>query len=203
MSKLIAFFMATGFSFLIFVGMTYLVKPDDMAIQEPEAIPAINFLYKVIDKPPTERDRIPPEPVPPKEPTKIITDSEAETIKPQIEPNLDFPDLDDGVKLGDFARPNLMGGTQGAPGPKVRIHPRYPRDAAIKGIEGYVTLTFDISELGTTKNIRVVDASPKGIFDKAARKALRKWKYSPKMVNEKPVAQAGQVVTLEFRLEEG
>ncbi len=201
MSKLISLLMAASFSFLIFVAMTYLVKPKKQKIVEQPANPPIDFIFEDRDEPPTDRDRLIKQPEPPKEMPKVVTEAASETAKPDMPVRWDMPDLTDAVKFGSFHLPNLMGGTSGAPGPKVRIHPRYPREAAINGIEGFVTLVFDITELGTTQNIRVVNAEPRGIFEREARRALKKWKYSPRLVNEKPVAQPGQEITLEFHLE--
>ncbi|MDQ7049032.1 MAG: energy transducer TonB [Enterobacterales bacterium] len=201
MSKLISLLMAASFSFLIFVGMTYLVKPKSQNIVEQPANPSIDFIFEDVDDPPNDRDRIIKQPEPPKEMPRVVTETATETDKPDVAVRWEMPKLHDAGKFGTLHLPNLMGGTSGAPGPKVRIHPRYPRDAAMNGIEGFVTLIFDITELGTTQNIRVVNAEPRGIFDREARRALKKWKYSPRVINERPVAQPGQQVTLEFHLE--
>ena len=44
-------------------------------------------------------------------------------------------------------------------------------------------------------------ADPKRVFDKEARRALRKWKYKPKIENGVPVAQHDMFVVLDFRFE--
>ncbi|MDP2561142.1 TonB family protein [Psychrobium sp. 1_MG-2023] len=61
--------------------------------------------------------------------------------------------------------------------PTVRIEPRYPVQAARDGIEGSVVLKFDITQSGDVKNIIVVKSVPENVFDKEARRALKKWKY--------------------------
>jgi protein TonB len=65
--------------------------------------------------------------------------------------------------------------------PIVRVNPQYPLRASERGIEGWVAVEFTISKLGTVKNPRVIGSHPSSIFDRAALKAIRKWKYNPKI----------------------
>jgi protein TonB len=58
----------------------------------------------------------------------------------------------------------------------------YPRDAAISGIEGWVNVEFTITEVGTVKNPRVIDAEPGRIFNREAIRAILKWKFKPRVV---------------------
>ncbi len=69
-----------------------------------------------------------------------------------------------------------------------RIPPRYPYRAARKKIEGWVKVSFVITVQGTVQDAVVVDAKPKGIFDKAALQAILKWRFKPRINNGKPVA---------------
>lgn len=85
--------------------------------------------------------------------------------------------------------------------PIVRVPPNYPQKAAIDGIEGWVNLSFTVNKLGKVVNVKVVDAEPKRIFNSEAKKALRKWKYKPKMVNGEVVVQEDQYVMLEFKMD--
>ena len=63
--------------------------------------------------------------------------------------------------------------------PLVRIPAKYPAKAALKGVEGWVKLMFDVDTRGRVKNIRIVSAEPKRVFEQAARAALTKWRYRP------------------------
>jgi len=87
-----------------------------------------------------------------------------------------------------------------APQPIVRIDPMYPMDAARKGLEGYVTLTFSISRIGAVEDVVVVESSPQGVFDKAAKKALLRWRYTPKVIDGQMVKRANQTTRLDFKL---
>ena len=68
--------------------------------------------------------------------------------------------------------------------------------------KGYVKLSFDIDESGNPINIKILDASPKQVFDRSAIKALTKWKYKPKFVDGVAVVQKDLEVRLDFKLDE-
>ena len=201
MSKLASLILAVSFSFFLFVGMTYLIKPKALDISDTEPRIPVTISFKVDDKEPKHKNRIPPLPVIEPKPELVSTPRES------TKPTNDSPVF---TRVA-FASPKGMHGISGisiggqSPDgdaqPTVRINPAYPREAQVKGIEGFVTLRFDISELGRPVNVSVVKSKPRGIFEKQARKALRKWKYNPKMVDEKAVIQTNQTVTLAFEFE--
>ncbi|WP_341502846.1 TonB family protein [Gallaecimonas sp. GXIMD4217] len=85
--------------------------------------------------------------------------------------------------------------------PLVRIDPQYPPEAARDGVEGWVKLGYSVTEAGTVADIQVLDAEPRRTFDRAAVRALKKWRFQPKLVDGKPVSQPGQQVVLDFKLE--
>jgi len=84
--------------------------------------------------------------------------------------------------------------------PVVRVSPQYPLRASERGIEGWVAVEFTISKLGTVKDPKVFDSHPSSIFDRAALKAIRKWKYNPKIEDGEPVERPGVKVRLRFDL---
>ena len=84
--------------------------------------------------------------------------------------------------------------------PIVRVTPQYPLRASERGIEGWVEVEFTISKLGTVKDPRVINSHPSSIFDRAALKAIRKWKYNPKIEDGEPVERPGIKVRLKFDL---
>jgi protein TonB len=84
--------------------------------------------------------------------------------------------------------------------PIVRVNPQYPLRASERGIEGWVAVEFTISKLGTVKNPMVIGSHPSSIFDRSALKAIRKWKYNPKIEDGEPVERPGVKVKLTFDL---
>jgi bla regulator protein BlaR1 len=84
----------------------------------------------------------------------------------------------------------------GPESPVIRIEPIYPAEAINNGIEGSVILSFDIQKNGAVSNVSIVSAEPKGIFDRAAKDAFKKWQYKP--LDEK---FNGLLVQLDFALD--
>jgi protein TonB len=84
--------------------------------------------------------------------------------------------------------------------PIEQVKPEMPREAALKGIEGFIKFRVDINEEGRPENITVIEAENRSIFEREARKALRKWKYQPRMVNGQPVRVVGHTILIEFKL---
>lgn len=85
--------------------------------------------------------------------------------------------------------------------PLVNVPPEYPRRALQRGIQGYVDLIFDITASGQTTNIRVLAAEPADVFERAAIRALGKWKYQPPIEDGRPVSQRNITTRIRFSLE--
>ena len=85
--------------------------------------------------------------------------------------------------------------------PLVRINPDYPPRALSRGIEGYVIVQFTITATGMVKDVIVVDAKPKGLFDDAAIRAVGRWRYNPKVVEGVAVERVGVQTMITFQLE--
>lgn len=86
--------------------------------------------------------------------------------------------------------------------PLVRVSPQYPERARQRGIEGWVLLEFTVTEAGTVKDVVVVDAQPKGYFDRAALKAAERYRYKPKVENGVAVERSGVRLVISFELED-
>ena len=63
-------------------------------------------------------------------------------------------------------------------------------------------IQFTITETGSVSEAVVVDASPKGVFDDAAIKAILRWRYNPKVEGAVAVARKGVQTILRFQLED-
>jgi len=85
--------------------------------------------------------------------------------------------------------------------PMVRVNPQYPIQALERGIEGWVEVRFTITAAGTVKDPVVLASKPSSIFNRAALRAIRKWKYKPKIEEGVAVERPGVVVRLTFELE--
>jgi len=85
--------------------------------------------------------------------------------------------------------------------PLVRVDPAYPVRAKERGIEGWVVVEFTISPRGTVLDPQILDYEPSSIFNQSALRAIRRWKYNPKIVDGKPVPRPGVKVKLDFNLD--
>jgi protein TonB len=150
------------------------------------------------------KDRIKPKkPTPPKEPPpppKLIVEKQAKPTvnKIRIEiPNIDLPTIAGG---GPF-----LGNWQGNPLaegdvlPIVRIDPQWPREALVKGIEGYVVVEVTIASDGSVRGASIIESVPKRMFDRNVIRAVLKWKFKPRIINGVPVERKA-IQTLEFKI---
>jgi protein TonB len=83
--------------------------------------------------------------------------------------------LDPTIEFGGLA--------DGAAVPLVRVSPQYPQSAASRGIEGWVIVKFNVDEYGSVVDPEIIEAEPKGVFNRSALKAIKKFKYKPKVVD--------------------
>jgi len=76
------------------------------------------------------------------------------------------------------------------------VWPRYPRPGDRYGSSETVKVRTTIGKLGQVQGVKFVSGSL-SLFP-AAVSAIRQWRYTPTLLNQRPV-QAQQDVTIEFR----
>jgi protein TonB len=198
---IVSILLGASIAFGLFVIMAKLVQNDGKAQESLPPPPVIDIvMQKPDDEIQTRVRKPPPPPPPPQEPPKV------ELVEPaQADPNssgfsLSIPSVDTG------GISNAVGGIggmrDGDAAPIVRIPPDYPPQAARDGKEGWVRLSFTINEVGGVEDVEVLDADPKRIFDRNAKRALRKWKCRPQIVDGVAQKQFGLEVQLDFKLGE-
>jgi TonB family protein len=77
------------------------------------------------------------------------------------------------------------------------VDPQYPPDARQKHIEGTVKLHATIGVDGSIKDLQPVSGPPALL--PAALTAVREWRYSPTLLNGKPI-ETQEDISLVFRL---
>ena len=113
------------------------------------------------------------------------------------------------ITVGPFSHleldlgPQTSGHVDASGIPLVRVPPQYPHRAAERAIEGWVLLEFTITKSGSVSDPVVIDADPPGIFDRSALRAVRKWRYQPRIQNGEPVERHGVQTVISFELEDG
>lgn len=74
-------------------------------------------------------------------------------------------------------------------------NPKYPRQALLDRIEGFVRYGFTITKEGIPESISVLKSSPPGVFDEAGMTAIGCFRFAPRDT-ERPASY-----TLEWNLE--
>ncbi len=203
---LIAALTAAGVTFALFLLMFKLISSSH---DEDETLPAITGIrfgpVDIPDEIATKDRHIPKKPPPPKNPPPAPKMNVSQTQQVvQDMPQLNLPNLDvpltsgSGMFIGNFAQVDKT--AEGDIIPIVKIAPIYPRDAALKGLEGWVKVQFTITETGTVKDPKVIAAEPSRVFNREAIRAILKWKFKPRVVDgvavERPATQV-----IEFNLD--
>lgn len=73
--------------------------------------------------------------------------------------------------------------------PMATRRPNIPKIAYDNRINGWVLLAFTVGNDGKVKNVRVMDAEPRGIFEANAIAAVRGWIYNPYKGPERHISQ--------------
>lgn len=183
---------------LVFWGMQLMIAPSAQEKLSNEQVAMVDFIRALKDSRAEQKDRSRKEPPKPKKPPLPQTPQVSQQQKAAA-PSLDMPPLD--AALNSFKGAG-MGSMLGGYGfgdtdviPLVQVEPRYPQKAIARKIEGYVVLRLQINEKGTVDSVEVVDANPKGVFEREAIKAAWRYRFKAKLVDGQPVPQ---VATLPF-----
>lgn len=183
-------------TFIAFSFMQYLISGEQRAPIKLGDDITVEIFQAPEDKQTTHIKRIPSPPtpkVPPKAPPRVTPSNEPITAISTAPPIV----ID---RLGDDMK-QIIARPTGDASPIVRINPKYPTTAARDGIEGWVQLSFNVSPTGEVIDATVVNAEPKRIFDREALRAIKRWKYRPKVIEGVAQLQIGQTVQLDFKLD--
>ncbi|MCJ8318461.1 MAG: energy transducer TonB [Colwellia sp.] len=191
-------FAAATVTFSLFAFMAFLVNKNESPIIVTTTGIPVNISQTPPDSKVQKITRFKPTPPPtPKQPPRSAIEPEQTEINNTIAYNPTALKT-----LGIKASLNSSGQlSDNDARPIVQIPPKYPMKAASNGIEGWVKLAFSINKLGEVFDVKVLDSKPKRTFDKAARQALKKWKYRAKTQNGKAIEQYNLAVQLDFKME--
>ncbi|HMN43534.1 MAG TPA: energy transducer TonB [Povalibacter sp.] len=73
------------------------------------------------------------------------------------------------------------------------VNPVYPESARKRGVEGWVEMAFTVTTEGRVEDVEVRNSSPAEIFDDAATRAIRQWRFEPVERNGQKVPQRAMV----------
>jgi TonB family protein len=57
--------------------------------------------------------------------------------------------------------------------------PEYPRDALRRQIEGEVVIAFSVNEAGRPTDVEILDAVPRGTFERGVLRTVETWRFEP------------------------
>ena len=176
---------------LIASGKSALTKPRDrtklefVRVKRNENLNVEDFTPEKPPKPP----ETPPE-TPPQDMDSM--DPDAPTI------NVPPPTMTAETNIGG---PGGMSIAEGDYLPIVRVAPVYPARALSRGLEGYVDLSFTVTTAGTVRD-PVVIFSTSSLFERAALRAVLKFKYKPRVVDGVPVDVPNVKTRISFQIED-
>lgn len=185
-------------AFLLFFLMHTLIENKNRAdYVKPD--PTFNIEFIVIPTPsvePVAEEQPPVRPLDP--PPDPIIDNSNRIIEERLPTGFQALFKIPGSGNPKPVRPKINSGLL----PIVEVQPIYPHNAISRDIEGYVVVEFTVTASGTTDDIKIVEALPASIFNKAAVKATQKSRYKPQIVNGKPEAVSGMRKMFTFTLED-
>ncbi len=189
---------------VLFSLMAWLVNAPKQTQQHSIEVTKVSYLVSEQENDARTRSRsLPPEPkvTPTQAPQTFMN-----TPQPPSIPSMDVPvdaralGLNINISAVDVQAPQIaqVSSSQQAM-PLYRVDPNYPAKARKRRAEGFVIIKFNIDPQGKPTDLEVIDANPKRLFEQEAIKAIKQWRYQPKLEFGKAVVQHGQTVKLEFR----
>ncbi|WP_213999976.1 energy transducer TonB [Arsukibacterium sp.] len=184
-------------TFSLFVIMYLLIKPPLAERPVMTALPIVELFVNPEDPPVVVKPLPPPPPA-------VVPPEQAPRTPVEVT-NVAIPGP--GFKVAPpQLKTDLTGfgaGRDQTATPVVRVEPRFPVAALRDGISGWVKLRFSIDESGSVTDVEVLQAEPRGVFDREAARALRRWKYQPQVIDGKAIRQTNLQVVLDFTVDAG
>jgi protein TonB len=183
---------------LLFI-MHLLIEHAEDAISKERTRHQLDFVRIKRNETLNTEDYTPEKPPPPPELPPEIPPQDMDSIDPNAPTiNIAPPPMSTNIDVGG---PGGMNIAEGDYLPIVRVAPVYPARALSRGIEGYVDMSFTVTVTGTVKD-PIVMFSTSTLFDRAASRAVVKFKYKPRVVDGVPVEVTGVKTRISFQIEE-
>lgn len=183
---------------LLFI-MHLLIEHAEDAISKERTRHQLDFVRVKRNETLNVDDYTPEKPPPPPELPPEIPPQDMDSIDPNAPTiNIAPPPVVADINVGG---PGGMNIAEGDYLPIVRVAPVYPARALSRGIEGYVDMSFTVTTAGTVKD-PIVLFSTSSLFERAATRAVLKFKYKPRVVDGVPVDVAGVKTRISFQIEE-
>ena len=183
---------------LLFV-MQLLIVTGKQALTDPRERHKLEFVRVKRNENLNVEDIIPEKPPKPPETPPETPPQDMDNINPDAPTiNVAPPTVSANTDIGG---PGGMNIAEGDYLPIVRVAPVYPARALSRGLEGFVDLSFTVTTTGTVRD-PIVLQSTSSLFERAAIRAVLKFKYKPRVVDGVPVDVPGVKTRISFVLEE-
>ncbi len=183
---------------LLFV-MQLLIVTGKQALTDPRERHKLEFVRVKRNENLNVEDIIPEKPPKPPETPPETPPQDMDNVNPDAPTiNVAPPTVTANTDIGG---PGGMNIAEGDYLPIVRVAPVYPARALSRGLEGFVDLSFTVTTTGSVEN-PIVLQSTSSLFERAATRAVLKFKYKPRVVDGVPVSVPGVKTRISFQLEE-
>jgi protein TonB len=183
---------------LLFV-MQLLIVTGKQALTDPRERHKLEFVRVKRNENLNVEDIIPEKPPKPPETPPETPPQDMDNVNPDAPTiNVAPPTVNANTDIGG---PGGMNIAEGDYLPIVRVAPVYPARALSRGLEGFVDLSFTVTTTGSVKD-PIVLQSTSSLFERAAIRAVLKFKYKPRVVDGVPVDVPGVKTRISFQLEE-
>lgn len=183
---------------LLFI-MQLLIVTGKQALTDPRERHKLEFVRVKKNENLNTEDLTPEKPPKPPETPPETPPQDMDNIDPDA-PSIDIPapTVSADTNIGG---PGGMNIAEGDYLPIVRVAPVYPSRALSRGLEGFVDMSFTVTTAGTVKD-PIVLQSTSSLFERAATRAVLKFKYKPRVVDGVPVEVPGVKTRITFELED-
>ncbi len=183
---------------LLFI-MQLLIASGKAALSEPRDRAQLDFVRVKRNENLNVEDFTPEKPPPPPEVPPETPPQEMDTVDPNAPTiSIPAPTVTADTNIGG---PGGMNIAEGDYLPIVRVAPVYPARALSRGLEGYVDMSFTVTAAGTVSD-PIVLFSTSSLFERAATRAVLKFKYKPRVVDGIPVEVSGVKTRISFQIED-
>lgn len=201
--------MTSRYAFSILIGMVVtlsllfvmqlLIASGKQALTDPRERHKLEFVRVKRNENLNTADFTPEKPPKPPETPPETPPQDLDNIDPDA-PTISIraPQLSADTNIGG---PGGMNIAEGDYLPIVRVAPVYPTRALTRELEGFVDMSFTVTTAGTVKD-PIVLQSTSSLFERAATRAVLKFKYKPRVVDGIPVEVVGVKTRITFVLED-
>lgn len=175
---------AVGLTAVLFLGMSYLIRPGEAPPEPTGTDTKINILREKRQEPQSFDDLKMPSPPPSQQPPPMIMARPTPATASGGGLSILKPIVNNGSVIGTVTDNRRAI-------PVIRFGTDYPQRELQQGIEGWVLVEFTIDADGSVSDIQIIESEPENArgFGRAAIRSIQRWSYQPKMVDGRAVAQ--------------